>query len=202
MLILQKASEIKSSLKLEYISIERIKEEIETPCNDWNKKTLRKVKNQLKKLDETIRQQKEQKQVKEMIINIEWKRSAMYGNNPILEAKIQYVDGSWSNTYGKKYTCSGCGYDKESTVIAQLFNDYLCYALWQKKEIISNNKGKDRSVVPYGVNNYSPDHYSFAGGIGTSCYYSISEFIGGKFEHISNGKTFDVYKFTARNVEV
>lgn len=36
----------------------------------------------------------------------------------------------------------------------------------------------------------------FEGGVGTSCYYSIAEFIGGKFENISSGKTFDVYQYT------
>lgn len=37
---------------------------------------------------------------------------------------------------------------------------------------------------------------SYNGGVGTSCYYKIAEFIGGKFENIANGKTFGVFKYT------
>lgn len=37
------------------------------------------------------------------------------------------------------------------------------------------------------------------GGVGTSCYYDIAEFIGGKFEKISSGKTFDVFQYTNKS---
>lgn len=41
-------------------------------------------------------------------INVEWKRSAMWGSNPVIEA------------YGGKCTnISGCGYDKLSSALAQ-----------------------------------------------------------------------------------
>lgn len=69
MIIIKKANELKIELKLENISTERIKEEIKTPSNNWNEKTLRKIKNQLKKMDETIRQQKTCKAAREFFIN-------------------------------------------------------------------------------------------------------------------------------------
>lgn len=45
-------------------------------------------------------------------INMEWKRSAMYGHNPVIE----YRGGKCTNV-------SGCGYDKESAALASV----LCY---------------------------------------------------------------------------
>lgn len=45
-------------------------------------------------------------------IGIEWKRSAMYGMNPVIE----YQGGKCTNV-------SGCGYDKESAALASV----LCY---------------------------------------------------------------------------
>jgi hypothetical protein len=149
--------------------------------------TERKLKNRLAKEEEKEYAERHQSKVKDITITIEWKKSKMWGNNPHAEANIHFANGMYKNVEG--YTCSGCGYDKESTVIAQIFNDFLKYKLWEREEM-------DNSKAPYGIRLdflYSP-HYE--GGVGTNCYYSISEFIGGKFIHISSGKTFDVYKFT------
>lgn len=38
-----------------------------------------------------------------------------------------------------------------------------------------------------------------AGGIGASCYDKISEYIGGTWEHVASGKSFDCYKYTDLN---
>jgi hypothetical protein len=64
-------------------------------------------------------------------------------------------------------------------------------------------KWKEVDGAPYGVSagSYKDDfdipveYRHFDGGIGTNCYYAISEFIGGKFEHTASGKTFDVYTY-------
>jgi hypothetical protein len=142
------------------------------------------------KTEARINAEKNQKPVKHMTITIEWSKSRTWGMNPHAEARIEHVDGSWSYLTG--YTASGCGYDKESTVIAQIFNDTLKYKLWN----IETDKLKRDSGAPYGITMYSPDNRSFSGGIGTSCYYDISEFIGGKFKNTANGKTFGVFEYT------
>ena len=103
------------------------------------------------------------------------------------------------------YTCSGCGYDKESTVIAQIFNEFLKYKLYDEtlrsKWMAKNNFYKDEDSKPYGV--HLPGEYTpyYDGGIGTNCYYRIAEYIGGVFEHVASGKMFDVYRYTDNESE-
>lgn len=154
-----------------------------------------------------IQQEKTQKPIRALTITIEWKKSRVWGNNPHAEAEITFKDGLHRRITG--FSCSGCGYDKESTVIANIFNSVLKYKLYQKhnwKDVI-NGEGTN---YPYGVYYYNGDvgeKYSsgyirkpcFNGGVGVSCYYNISKFIGGKFEKIVSGKSFDVYKYTDLN---
>lgn len=137
-----------------------------------------------------VEAEKNQKPVKEITITIEWRKSRTWGSNPHAEAAVSFQDGSFERR--NSYTASGCGYDKESTVIAQIFNDFLKYKLHTKIE------GEPPYGMYYGTTALShiPDYVSYNGGVGTSCYYRIGEFIGGKFENIASGKTFDVYKYT------
>jgi hypothetical protein len=145
-----------------------------------------------------IEAEKSQKPVKEMVITIEWVKSRTWGSNPKAEAEIRFKDGSFQRS--APATASGCGYDKESTVIAELFNRYMKYKLWGKEpEQLKRQdyQWKEKNGAPYGINSYQNAKFrSFAGGIGTNCYYAISEYLGGKFEHVASGKTFDVYKYT------
>lgn len=149
-----------------------------------------------------IEEQKNQHPVKEIVITVEWKRSRTWGNNPHAEAAVTFqnrearkYDEGFERRDG--YTCSGWGYDKESTVIAKIFKDFLRYKLW-------NMSIEELKKCPYGISigefesgyGNTIKYRLFSGGIGTSCYYGISEFIGGKFEHIASGKTFDVYKYS------
>lgn len=136
-----------------------------------------------------IERQKNQKPVKRITISIEWKKSRMWGSNPHAEATIQHKDGSFS--YGSA-KCSGCGYDKESTVIADIFNNFLRYKLYQELKPVEGFKNDNG--LPYGINLGQYRHYS--GGIGTDCYYSIAKAIGGEFKRVATGKTFDVYEYT------
>ena len=145
-------------------------------------KTMKKLTEE-QKIQAQIEAKKNQKEVKEITISIEWKKSRMYGNNPNCEAKILFADGSTERS--KVYKASGCGYDKESTVIADVFNDYLGYALF---------KLDADAQLPYGMRVNTTIPY-YEGGVGTSCYYRIAEAIGGKFDCIASGKTYDAYKF-------
>lgn len=149
---------------------------------------------------ERIAREKSQKPIKEIVFTIEWKRSQMWGHNPSLECAVSYKDGSFER-FGP-FKASGCGYDKESTVIAEAFNKLLKYKLWAMpvKKRLGGNGSTDRAngKAPYGVLDYSENKTRphFGGGIGTDCYYAIATFIGGKFERVSSGKSFDVYKYT------
>jgi len=150
-------------------------------------KNYRKISNIVLTEDKKEITEKKQKHVQDLTITIEWKKSQMYGYNPHAQVEVHYEDGTYSFKEG--YTCTGCGYDKESTVISQIFNDTLKYKLWELED-------KENKDIPYGIRlafDYNP---LFEGGIGANCYYKISEFIGGKFELIANTKTVDVYKFT------
>ena len=136
------------------------------------------------KIQAQIEAKKNQPKVAEIVISIEWKKSRMYGDNPHCEAKVYFEDGS--STRSKTYKASGCGYDKESTVISDVFNDYLAYKLFELDNVTS---------LPYGIQTKTIKPY-YEGGIGTSCYYDIAKTIGGKFEKVASGKTYDAYKFT------
>lgn len=142
-----------------------------------------------------IAAEKAQRPIKSLTITIEWAKSRSYGNNPTAEGSIVYADGTWGHTAPAK--ASGCGYDKESTVIADIFNQCLKYKLWQlSDEAVKGGHGSlDTGKAPYGICRYGSHRY-FAGGVGTSCYYRICEYLGGKFEHTASGKTFDVYTAT------
>lgn len=149
-----------------------------------------------------IENEKNQKPVKSLTISIEWKKSRMWGNNPHASVAVEFwpspergnEDGGFVRRDG--YKASGCGYDKASTVVAEIFDDFLKYKLWgklpeEKKYWINQEKRAE----PYGVVIRDDMRY-FSGGIGMSCFPAISEFIGGKFETVASGNSFDVYKYT------
>lgn len=138
-----------------------------------------------------VEREKNQKPVAKMTISIEWKKSRTWGSNPTAEATVIHKDGSRS--IGRA-TCSGCGYDKESTVIASLFNSFLKYKLYGELRPTDRDRQEGH---PYGI--YLNQYRHYSGGIGTDCYYPISEAIGGKFERVASGKTFDVYTYTDNN---
>jgi hypothetical protein len=147
-----------------------------------------------------IEAEKSQRPVKCLTITIEWRKSRMWGSNPHAEAKVEFWPIAGQDNYDRRggYTCGGCGYDKESTVIAEIFNHYLKYKLWQKTPENARAgvmmDGYRRDV--YGVSFHeNGNHRYYAGGIGTSCYEAISVFIGGKWEKIASGSTFDVYQY-------
>lgn len=142
-----------------------------------------------------IEAEKNQKPVKSLTITIEWAKSRTWGSNPTAEGWIEYADGTFGHTIPAH--ASGCGYDKESTVIADVFNQCLKYKLWQlSEEAVKGGHGSgDEGKAPYGISRYN-NHRHFSGGIGTGCYYKICEYLGGKFDHTASGKTFDVYTAT------
>jgi len=123
-----------------------------------------------------------QKPVESITIAIEWFRSRTYGLVPHATAWVSYKDGSTELREG--YEAPGRGYDKEGTLIAGVFNDFLKYKLYDLT-------GKTK---PYGVYIGPDPYYSY--GIGATCFYAIAEYIGGTFEYVAGGKRFNVYKYT------
>jgi len=130
-----------------------------------------------------IEAERNQKPVKQIEISIEWKKSRMWGTNPHLTAWVRFEDETSAQFC---CTASGCGYDKESQVISDVYNEFLKYKLY-KLETAEN--------LPYGIR-ANGEYKGFSGGIGVSCYYDISEAIGGKFTKVASGKTYDAYKYT------
>ena len=137
----------------------------------------------LSKINEENEQRANRPDVKTIKIKIDWRKSAMYGYNPHARYWATFDDGT--TQYGE-HTCSGCGYDKASTVVAKVFNDVCTGMLWRKRHT--------RKQKPYGVR-YSWRHY-FEGGIGCECYNSICAFLGkgGEFKHTAWSDTFDQYE--------
>lgn len=151
---------------------------------------------------ELIETYKAQRPVKSMTITVVWNKSRMWGMNPSAEAEVRYHDGSFSRL--GPFKCSGCGYDKLSTVVADVFNAALRYKLFQKIE----------GEAPYGMYYYGGkatrkeykrmsgenairyDKPGYNGGVGMSCYPRIAEFIGGELKTVASGKSFDVFEYT------
>ena len=127
-------------------------------------------------------------EIESLTINVEWKKSSMWGSNPTAEA---YVNGIGRVSSG---SISGCGYDKNSTAVANVLNQVPQFKklLCELKNKPNNYKRKNNDVFGYGSGyGIIP---SFEGGVGVSCYNAIFNKIGYEFKTISSGKTFDVYQ--------
>lgn len=124
----------------------------------------------------------------ELTISVEWKKSSMWGMNPTAEVVVNGVGRISSGSI------SGCGYDKQSTAVANVLNQVpqLIKLMYEFKNKPKNVMQKNNDVFGYGSGyGILP---SFEGGVGVSCYNSILNKIGYKFETITSGKTFDVFK--------
>ena len=152
-----------------------------------NKIARKKAKEQAKE-QQRIQSERNQKPVESITINVVWRKSRTWGYNPFLEATVRHTDGTITAI---KETCSGCGYDKLSTVVGQLFNEVLKYKLWELRD---NNETKD---LPYGID-ICPDYCGFGQGVGISCYPAICDKIGFIFKQTYNGKSEDGFTVTLK----
>lgn len=148
--------------------------------------------NRLKGLDVMRRQ----KAVKELTITLEWYRARTGERNVRAEYKAVRCDGSKAS--GTGYKAGGYGYDKASTVVAGVFGDVLAYKLFEVE--------RDWSNVPYGVVRRlneagGIEWLYFEGGIGIDCYWRIGEWLGGEFEDVASGRSFDVYRWVNKEGE-
>ena len=131
---------------------------------------------------------KDLEDIESVVINVEWKRSQMWGMNPNANA---YINGVGEVSSG---SISGCGYDKQSTAVANVLNQIpqLIKKMYEVKE--NNIDVKNRELFGYG-SGYGVLPY-FKGGVGIGCYNKILNKIGYSFETVTSGKTFDVYKIS------
>ena len=172
----------KTELKKMFPYINSIELSYEIRHNNY--KTEKGFISHLGKVNEHNRERAEQPDIKTMKINIEWKKSKIWGYNPYAEYRCWYVDGTFKRGTA---TCSGYGYDKESTVIARCFNDCANGMLYRRRNARKN--------IPYGVYVKGCCFPYYEGGIGTSCYYKIADFIGGRFKQVADGQTFSAFEF-------
>lgn len=154
--------------------------------NEDNKRIYSTVKKEQAE-KQRILEEKNQPEVASIYIAIEWVRSSTWGSNPHATATVEYKDGG-IDTFSAR--CSGWGYDKQSTVVAELLNKVLKYKLWQLN-----------SKPPYGVA-IRPNNRYFEGGVGMSCYTgsnpenSVIAAIGGIIKCVANSKRFDAWQIT------
>jgi len=130
---------------------------------------------------------------KDATITVEWTKSRMWGNNPKAHIEYHYIDEDKNNRYSivGSESIGGCGYDKESTAIAQALNkiNSLMTKMYQAKN--DSNSNSSHEVLGYGAG-YGVLPY-FEGGVGVSAFYKIFNNLGLEFKSVAHGKTFDVY---------
>jgi hypothetical protein len=163
-----------------------------TTTNDTRKEKAQ----ERKKLREAVKHQKRVDEVKaqpkleSLTITIEWKKSRTWGSNP-------HATGEAITKEGRRLvgtaTASGCGYCKRSTVIADLFKQFLRHKLYDEKVLARLSVKKPYGIrLPKDGENFLP---YFEGGIGEECYREISEAIGGTWSRIANTDSVEVYQY-------
>ena len=158
-------------------------------------KTERGLRNYLAKCNDEEKSKCEAPFVYRLEINVTWRKS-IWGWCPRAEARWNDDDG-WHYDRNAGYA-SGCGYDKHSAAVAEVCNKILTRNAYLKRRKLC--KSTKEGNAPYGLcmhaNTLVP---SFEGGIGMSSYYFIMEFLGGKLEHIAEGKTYDKWVIEFKN---
>lgn len=129
--------------------------------------------------------------VSSIIITVKWRKNPTWGWCPRAIAAVRFRDGKL--THDDSFYASGCGYDKCSTVVASVFNKYLAYKLYRPLTPLMSEYNREHNNTPYGI--HQEPYYYFDGGIGTDCYYDIALAINGKFRHVSDESTIDVFEY-------
>jgi hypothetical protein len=117
-------------------------------------------------------------------LNIEWKKSSLYGLNP--HATLEVYTNKGIKEY--KATATGCGYCKESAVIASVLNQSLEL---RKLLLTAHEKG----LKTYGMRST----YFSSGGVGLSSLQNAFELLGHKLNKIASGKLYDCFNTTKIN---
>ncbi len=134
-------------------------------------------------------------------ISIEWKASRTWGSNPKAEAWATFInkDGQHDSVYVQSGSIGGCGYDKQSTAVAECLNQIneVLKPLYLIKDANPTNNNNNHELLGYGSGyGILP---SIEGGVGVSCYNSVFNKIGFEFKTVASGKTYDVYTITKKD---
>ncbi|MGL5753602.1 MAG: hypothetical protein ACRCXT_23865 [Paraclostridium sp.] len=173
--------------------LETLRNAITNRINNDASLTDRKKKNRIKKELQQIEDALNEPVLKEARIDINWKRSANWGMNPHLTVRFTDINDKTFNAGA--YKCSGCGYDKKSTVFAEMMNSLFLNMILENIDKIIETEN-----LPYGLSNYIERGFlpSFEGGAGMNCYYSILEFLGYELEQTTDLKDYDVFYITRK----
>ena len=133
------------------------------------------------------------KEIKRIVIATDWRRGSMQANQCKAEIKVTYAD--YCTEVFESERTGGCGYDKESTAIADAFNQINALL---KELALKANEAIERGEVycdyiGYGCG-YSTLPY-FEGGVGFSSQEKILNSLGYKMNHLHWTKTSDIYEF-------
>ncbi|NBW16660.1 MAG: hypothetical protein EBR82_52655 [Caulobacteraceae bacterium] len=164
--------------------------------NDTRKQNAEKRKEarEIAKMQKRIEEAKSQPRLESLTITIEWKKSRMWGMNPHATGEAITKEGRRIVGTAK---ASGCGYCKRSTVIADLFNQFLRHKLFDESVLTRLKNGKPYGIsIPKDCDKWLP---YFEGGIGEGCYLKISEVIGGKWETVAYTGSVEVYRYSEMN---
>lgn len=141
--------------------------------------------NKLKKENSIFEEKALRQDVKFIEVDIEWKKSRIYGYNPVASVRWETVDGVFH--YEPNFTrASGGGYDKGSAVLGACLNHVLSGMFFRKRH---------KKSVPYGVNLSFGWEGHISCGIGFSSFYEIAAFFGLKMEHVASSDTYDKFVF-------
>ncbi len=173
----------KVTLKKNWTNIEELKSYIYNRRLKEDSKVLDKFKERLNTIEKAD-------EVKSITIVIEWKKSAMWGNNPQAEVQVNYKNIGYKNFTSSRV--GGAGYCKESTAFAEGINQVN--GILKEMAILKNANisRENKDIFGYGAG-YS-ELPRFEGGVGVESYYRIFEKIGYKMTKKASGKTFDVWE--------
>jgi hypothetical protein len=115
-------------------------------------------------------------EVLEFSVSVEWISNRTWGANPKATIRVGF------DTF-KSSSISGCGYDKESTAIADAFNqsEKLRGILYKNRDKISGKYGYDKKL------------FTLSGGVGSDCFWMIFKACGYDVKHVACGKMYDVW---------
>ena len=151
------------------------------------KRAVKKSKENENKKLKFIEEVGQAEEIETITINVEWTKNRTWGMNPTAYVYTQYT----GRTTG---TASGCGYDKESTAIAEAFNknkNILKIIYNIKNEALKNDANiSSRDAIGYGSGYYAVPY--FEGGVGTNCFLSIFKGAGYEINEV-HGKISDSY---------